>query len=141
MRRPRPGSGPTKDRKEALQMSKPFDLTWNQAENRLEFTMRGKWTAQDMAQWVSTYSATIRQGRPGWTLLGDLSEYPPQTDEISAGHEKMMALTMASGASKVALVVPKAVLAMQMKRLQGNAGVNMTNVASRDAALAYLNAA
>jgi hypothetical protein len=122
-------------------MSKPFELAWNQAENRLEFTMQGKWTAADMAQWVSTYSATIRQGRPGWTLLGDMSDYPPQADDISAGHEKMMALTMAQGASRVALVVPKAVLAMQMKRLQSNAGVNMKNVASRDEALAYLNAA
>jgi hypothetical protein len=90
---------------------------------------------------VSEYSAAVRQGRAGWTLLGDMSEYPPQADEISAGHEKMMALTMSAGASRVALVVPKAVLAMQMKRLQGNAGVNMKNVATRDEGLTYLNAA
>jgi hypothetical protein len=122
-------------------MSNPFELTWNQAENRLEFVMRGKWTAQDLQKWTTTYSATLRQGRPGWTLLGDMSEYPPQSEEVSAGHEKMMALTMASGASRVALVVPKAVVAMQMKRLQGNAGVNMKHVSSRDEALAYLTAA
>ncbi|MEN3268222.1 STAS/SEC14 domain-containing protein [Pseudonocardia sp.] len=122
-------------------MSNPFELTWNQAENRLEFVMRGKWTAQDLQKWTTTYSATVRQGRPGWTLLGDMSEYPPQSEEVSAGHEKMMALTMASGASRVALVVPKAVVAMQMKRLQGNAGVNMKHVSSRDEALAYLTAA
>jgi UDP-N-acetylmuramyl pentapeptide synthase len=122
-------------------MSNPFELTWNQAENRLEFVMRGKWTAQDLQKWTTTYSATVRQGRPGWTLLGDMSEYPPQSEEVSAGHEKMMALTMAAGASRVALVVPKAVVAMQMKRLQGNAGVNMKHVSSRDEALAYLTAA
>lgn len=122
-------------------MSNPFELTWNQAENRLEFVMRGKWTAQDLQKWTTTYSATVRQGRPGWTLLGDMSEYPPQSEEVSAGHEKMMALTMASGAARVALVVPKAVVAMQMKRLQGNAGVNMKHVSSRDEALAYLTAA
>jgi hypothetical protein len=122
-------------------MSKPFELAWNQADNRLEFSMHGKWTAADLTLWVSTYTAAIRQGRPGWTLLGDMSDYPPQADDISAGHEKMMALTMAQGASRVALVVPKAVLAMQMKRLQSNAGVNMKNVGSRDEAIAYLNAA
>jgi hypothetical protein len=122
-------------------MSNPFELTWNQAENRLEFVMRGKWTAQDLQKWTTTYSATVRQGRPGWTLLGDMSEYPPQSEEVSAGHEKMMALTMASGAARMALVVPKAVVAMQMKRLQGNAGVNMKHVSSRDEALAYLTAA
>jgi hypothetical protein len=122
-------------------MSNPFDLAWNQAENRLEFTMRGKWSAQDLQNWVTTYSATIRQGRPGWTLLGDMSEYPPQDDSVSAGHEKMMAATMAAGASKVALVVPKAVVAMQMKRLQGNAGVNMKHVSSREEGLAYLKSA
>jgi hypothetical protein len=122
-------------------MANPFDLAWNQAENRLEFVMRGKWTAQDLQKWTTTYSATVRQGRPGWTLLGDMSEYPPQSDDVSAGHEKMMALTMAAGASKVALVVSKAVVAMQMKRLQSNAGVNMKHVASREEALAYLGSA
>jgi hypothetical protein len=126
---------------EASRMADPFDLAWNQAENRLEFKMRGKWTPQDMSKWVTSYSAAIRQGRPGWTLLGDMSEYPPQTDDISAGHEKMMAATMAAGASKVALVVPKAILAMQMKRLQNNAGVNMAHVSTPAEGLEYLKSA
>jgi hypothetical protein len=66
--------------------------------------------------------------KPGWTVLGDLSNYPPQPDDISKGHEALMLHSATSGMAKGVLVVPKAVVAMQMKRIAGKARATKADV-------------
>ena len=49
-------------------------------------------------------------------MLGDMIDYPPQTEEVQKGHELMMALSVKSGMTRAALVIPKVVTTMQNKR-------------------------
>lgn len=99
-------------------MGGTYRIEWDTTANRLEFTLTGIWDMSTMQRWSADYKAAVAKApRPGWTVLGDLTEHPAQDDQIQAGHEGLMAHSAQQGMRKAALVVPRAVMAMQMKRL------------------------
>lgn len=99
-------------------MGESYQIRWDIAANRLEFTLFGIWDMPTMQRWSADYKAAVAKApRPGWTVLGDLTEHPAQDDQIQLGHEALMGYSAQQGMRKAALVVPKAVMAMQMKRL------------------------
>jgi hypothetical protein len=108
-----------------------YTLKWDTAAKRIEFTMTGTWDADIMRRWDAEYRAAVaRAPRGAWTVIGDMSDYPPQPDEIQKGHETLIAHSAANGMVKAVLVVPKAVVAMQMKRLVNNAQADMVTYAA-----------
>lgn len=122
-------------------MDQPFAIAWNVAENRLEFTLRGMWDDATVAEWEKVYRAAVHQApRPGWTVLGDMTEHPPQSPKVQGVHEALMAFSAVQGMRAFALVVPKTVVAMQLRRLAGKseAGRIANWVATRDEGLQAL---
>jgi len=105
-------------------MSTPFTARYDRASNRIEFCFTGSWDRETMDSWNRTFNSLVAQARRGFTILADLSAYPPQSPEISAGHEKHMKHALAAGMSRAAMVVPGALSGLQMKRLAGGAGIN-----------------
>lgn len=119
-------------------MSEPFEIAWNVAENRLEFTLRGMWDDATVAKWEKVYRAAVLSApRPGWTVLGDMTAHPPQSPQVQKTHETLMAFSAEQGMRAFALVVPKTVVAMQLRRLAaGSAAKNLANwVATREEGL------
>lgn len=123
-------------------MAGSYTLKWNSSAQRIEFTMTGTWDSEIMRRWDAEYRAAVAQAPSGvWTVLGDMSNYPAQSDEIQKGHETLIAHSAANGMAKAVLVVPKSVVAMQMKRLVNNAHAQMvTYAASVDEATKLLAA-
>ena len=98
-------------------MDAPYEVSWNMASRRLNFKLRGRWDATTTSDWQRAYRAAVAQAPAGaWTVLGDMADYPPQSDEVQRGHELMMALSAKSGMTRAALLIPKVVTTMQNKR-------------------------
>lgn len=122
-------------------MTASYDLAWNAGKTRLTFALHGTWDAATMARWNADYRAAVAQATgQGWTVLGDMTDHPLQADAIQKGHEALMAYSIQHGMSKAALVVPKAVASMQLKRLAGQAQASqaisfVTSVAEGERAL------
>lgn len=103
-------------------MTGSYELAWNTGTKRLTFALHGIWDVQTMARWDAAYRAAVAQAPQGnWTVLGDMTDHPAQHEAIQEGHEALMALSVRQGMARAALIVPKAVVAMQMKRLAGKA--------------------
>ena len=108
-----------------------YTLKWNTGAQRIEFTMTGVWDSETMRRWDAEYRAAVSQAPAGaWTVLGDMSNYPAQSAEIQKGHERLIAYSAVNGMTKAVLVVPKAVVAMQMKRLVDSAKAQMVTYAA-----------
>lgn len=125
-------------------MSTPYEITWNVPENRLEFTLCGLWSDATVAEWEKAYRAAVaRAPKPDWTVLGDMTDHPPQSPKVQAVHEALMAHSVDRGMRCFALVVPKAVAAMQLRRLAGKseAGKVANWVTTRAEGLQALQAA
>jgi len=105
-------------------MSDSYTATFNQATRRMTFTFTGTWDAATAAAWDRTFRATVAQARAAgpWTLLVDLTAYPVQNETVSAMHQEHMKHSKANGMARAAVVSPKMVTAMQMKRLAGGSG-------------------
>ena len=102
---------------ESIIVAAPYEISWNLASKRLTFKLRGSWDVKTMSEWERAYRAAVAQAPAGgWTVLGDMIDYPPQTEEVQKGHEPMMALSVKSGMTRAALVIPKVVTTMQNKR-------------------------
>jgi hypothetical protein len=124
-------------------MDKPFEIGWKAAENRLEFVLRGMWDDATVAEWERVYRATVPQAPlPGWTVLGDMTEHPPQSPKVQGVHEALMAYSASQGMRAFALVVPKTVVAMQLRRLanKSDAGKMANWVTTRAEGLKALQA-
>jgi hypothetical protein len=122
-------------------MSNQFEIGWKIPENRLEFTLRGMWDDATVAEWERTYrAAVLKAPRTGWTVLGDLTEHPPQNPKVQKVHETLMAFSASQGMSKFALVVPKTFAAMQLRRLASSSDASkLANwVTTRDEGLRVL---
>lgn len=120
-------------------MTATHELGWQ--GRRLVFALHGVFDAPGWAAWDARIRAAVAQAPAGgWTLLGDLSDFPPQIPEIQENAKAMIAFGTAGGCRKSVLVVPKAVVAMQAKRLvrESDRGQETEFVASRDEADAVL---
>lgn len=97
-------------------MTATYELGWQ--GKRLVFALHGVFDDAGWAVWDAKMKAAVAKAPAGgWTLLGDLSDFPPQSDEIQEKAKALMAVGSAGGCRKSVLVVPKAVAAMQAKRL------------------------
>jgi hypothetical protein len=107
-------------------MSGSYELAWVPGTKRLNFSLHGVWDAQTMARWDADYRAAVgRAPAGGWVVVGDMTDHPAQSESIQRGHEALMAFSAQSGLVRAALIVPKVVAAMQMKRLAGQAHADM----------------
>jgi hypothetical protein len=120
----------------------PFEYSWNAAARRFAFALHGRWDSQIMADWDTAQRAVLRQvPSTGWTILANLTDYLPQSEEIQKGHEALMALSAQKGMTRAAVVMSESVAAMQIRRLSGQAHANdkivvVTSVAEAERVLA-----
>ncbi len=97
-------------------MAATHELSWQ--GKRLVFALHGVFDMPGWAAWEARLRAAVAQAPAGgWTLLGDLSDFPAQAPEIQEKAKGLIVFGTAGGCRKSVLVVPKAVVAMQAKRL------------------------
>jgi hypothetical protein len=120
----------------------PYEIAWDPRSSRLTFTLRGRWDHQIMTQWDNLQRNALTKVPPtGWTILANLVEYLPQSEDIQKGHEALMALSVQRGMVLAAVVMSESVAAMQIKRLSGQAHADnriviVTSVAEAERVLA-----
>jgi len=106
-------------------MAGTYELDWNPTMKRFSFTLHGMWDAQTMTRFAAEHRAIVTKApAQGWMVLANLTDFPAQSPEIQAGHEKLMAFSEQQGMARAAVVVPKAVALMQMKRMAAQAHAN-----------------
>ena len=122
-------------------MAGTYEVHWNTADNRLEFILTGMFDPNTYDQWDRAFRAAVAEApRPGWVLLGDMTGFPPQLEEVQQRAPELIAFAFAHGCAKSASIMSKVVTAMQGKRLslESKAPTNMAFVATREEALRWL---
>lgn len=104
-------------------MAGSFTLRWNASKNRIEETLVGQWDADTMRR----FEVEIREiidaiQSPKWTVLVDVRNSAPQSNENQKKIEKITELYVAKGCVKFVVLASKAVVTMQVKRLSALAG-------------------
>jgi hypothetical protein len=116
-----------------------YEVDWDQQASRLTFALHGTFDQAALARFAAEFRVAVAKApKSGWTVLADLSDYPPQSDAINAGMEELMGLTQKSGVGKSVAMVPKAVVAMQVKRLASSAQTGIFMVGTLAEAEKYL---
>jgi hypothetical protein len=124
-------------------MPATYECHWDTAGNRLEIKVSGVFDATTFAQWDRIYrAAMLKAPHPGWTIIGDLTQCPAQNDAVAKGVEALMTFGFAHGCANAVYIVPKAVSAMQAKRMAKGAQTESKTafVATRQEALDWLGA-
>ncbi len=121
-------------------MAGTYEVDWDQQTNRLTFALHGTFDQTALSRFSAEFRVAVAKvpKSGGWTVLADLSDYPPQSDAINAGMEELMGLTQKSGVGKSVAMVPKAVVAMQVKRLASSAQTGIFMVGTLAEAEKYL---
>jgi hypothetical protein len=119
-------------------MAGTYEVHWDTAANRLEFTLAGMFDPDTYEQWDRAFrAAAAKAPRPGWALLGGMSDFPPQSDAVQKRAPELIGFAFAHGCVKAANIMSKTVTAMQGKRLgtASKAPASMAFVATREEAL------
>ncbi len=88
-------------------MAGMYGVRWNVPANRLEFALSGLFDEKTWHRWDVKYRAALcRPPAPEWSLLGDLTGFPAQDDEVQRGAGEHMRLACARGCVHMMLVFP-----------------------------------
>ena len=120
-------------------MADAFVLGCDPAGRLLTMTLSGFWTAEMVARFAPEWRASVRRnwGTSGYRCLCDLSDFPPQSQEVTAAFD---ALLQEDGlaAKQVAIVTASMLTGMQVKRVSGPDKARVFT--NREAALSWLEA-
>ena len=124
-------------------MKTDSDVRVDEKKNRIYLTLVGFHDLEEATRMRDLYAAAIRQCRPGFTVLADVSRYKPGSGDVQAVHAEAVNLAEAAGVSKVARVTGKSPLgAMQINRIARSEGhYESRNFAAVEEAEAYLDEA
>jgi hypothetical protein len=98
----------------------PFELILDRKRCLLRIKLRGFWDDATMSAYEREYRAAfieLDSLRPRQTYcIVDCSEYPVQSQEISRGHDELVAWLGPREADRAALIVSNALVRMQASR-------------------------
>lgn len=109
-------------------MPSPYRLAYDAARNRIDFAMWDRWSVEDADRWSRDYNEALARTRPGFVVVGDMTDCPVQSPEVQVVHGSLMAASIAGGMAKGALVVSEATLELQLKRLAGTADATRSHI-------------
>jgi hypothetical protein len=88
------------------------------ARRILMFRIWGLWDQADLTFFQQEIKEHIKRLGPGpWCVYADITEYPPQPDDIARGIQEMMGLAAHSGMIKAAHLIHASKSEIQVKRL------------------------
>lgn len=106
-------------------MAGTFTLQWNAAKNRVEETLTGQWDTDTMRRYETEFRTIVDAiPSPKWVMLVDMRSASPQTEENQKKIEALIQTCVAKGCVKIVALAPRAVVAMQVKRLSHSAGAD-----------------
>jgi hypothetical protein len=125
---------PRKHRERETDQMDPYTLTWSPSTKTVEAAFHGVWTLTDAQRWRRDADALLRRIGPGFRMVVDMSDHPPQSQEVKQVHDASIGETVSHGAAKIICITGSAVLAMQMKRsvAANNAGGLFEFVATKE---------
>jgi hypothetical protein len=110
-------------------------------KNRIYMVMEGSHDLDEALRLKEAYREATKVLKPGFTVLSDVSQYIPASDEVQRIHAEVARIAMQAGVGKVARVIGKKPLGgMQIKRITKNSGgYESRNFVTREEAEDYLD--
>ncbi len=98
-------------------------IHYDARKNRIYLKMVGFHDVEEAKRLLNLYREAASQCRKGYTVLADVSEYKPGTDEVQKIHAEAAHIDAKAGVKKVARVVGHAPLGgMQIARISKKEG-------------------
>ncbi|MEH3077345.1 MAG: methyl-accepting chemotaxis protein [Quadrisphaera sp.] len=117
-----------------------FEIAWDRAANRLQFTEWGDWDLEVAKSFSRDLTAAIGEHRPGWTVLCDMSRMGPTTPDVQEVIEETMGVAARAQMAFAVIVLQDPLVAMQMQRSSEAQGAPIAYASSRSEAEALLAA-
>ncbi len=93
------------------------------AKNRIYLKLVGFHDVEEATRMRDLYGEAIAQCEPGFTVLADVSNYKPGSEEVQSVHAEAVKLAEDAGVSRVARLVGEMPLGgMQISRIASNKG-------------------
>jgi len=91
---------------------------YDETKNRIYLILEGSHDLLEAKRMRDEYAEAIEQARPGFTVLADLKNYKPGSEEVQKVHASAVHLAEEAGISKVARVMGQTPLGeMQVSRI------------------------
>jgi hypothetical protein len=113
------------------------------AKNRVYLVMEGLHDLDEARRMRDAYAAAVAQCARGFTVLADVRDYRPGSDEVQAVHAEAVKIAARHGASRVARVTGETPLGgMQIQRIANTEHVTYASRAFKtlEEAESYLDA-
>ncbi|TXR55669.1 hypothetical protein [Quadrisphaera setariae] len=117
-----------------------FEIAWDRAANRLQFTEWGDWDLEVAKAFSRDLTAAIGEHRPGRTVLCDMSRMGPTTPDVQELIEGTMGVAARAQMAFAVIVLQDPLVAMQMQRSSEAQGAPIAYASSRSEAEALLAA-
>lgn len=102
-----------------------WEVRIDNARRVLRFIVWGYWTPPTAVAYRDAAMVAMRQLSAGgpWSVLADISRYPPQKPEVQKCHGELMAAAGPLGMAKAANLVDNSLTQMQIRRLSTESGL------------------
>ncbi len=122
-----------------------YDLSYNSAKNQINWKVNGFWgSVEEVPDMEKHWNAVLaRAKKPGFNVLGDVTEMKPPPKKVQALHEKIQVEIVKSGVRKLAVIVGSALADMTVRQIGKRSGLTqMTrNFADQASAQTWLDEA
>lgn len=93
-------------------------IWWDYPHQRLNFRMAGFWSDAVLNDWQRATAEAMKSAPgTGWSFLGDLTDFPAQSEHIVAARRGLVKLLIDNGCTAGAYITPKAIIKMQSQRM------------------------
>jgi len=118
-----------------------YKLQYDSGKNRVTITAEGSLSYDEAIQLKEEYGEFLKQCRQGFTVLADIVNFIPGSQDVQKIYAEMVKADWAAGVSKIARVVGATPLGgMQIRRIAHNeGGYPSSNFATREDAEMYLD--
>jgi len=120
-----------------------YDLSYDRAKNQINWKVKGFWkSAQEVPDMEKHWDSIFAQAKkPGYNILGDVTEMKPPPQDVQDLHQKVQAKIVQLGVHKLAVIVGSALTDMTVKHIGKKSGLTqMTrNFADKASGQAWLN--
>ena len=105
---------------------KYFDIVADFYKNILFITVKGVWDLDIALKYRSEFKKTVEplivSGEP-WYVIADISEYPPQSEEVQSIHRELMDFAKNNGMIKAANIVTDKIYEEHVRQLSEDSGL------------------
>ncbi len=118
-----------------------YEIRINSEKNRAYLTLKGFWRKkEDVPNYVSDFVSVVAPLQAGFTIVTDLREFKPPSQEVAPVHAEVQAALMEKGLARVAEVVSKSLVKLAADKYSKESGMSKVVVGSIEEAEAALDA-